>query len=793
MSDISRSLLNIPVGFLELGLTLINNTVKKVQNTIESLSGQGSDFKSTLPPVNGPTNLDSALSDFANQLIRIGRITPLEGFEMARFFGEVLRSARGSFGYVDVQDPRSLALCLAFPLSATGLMTETMLRGLVYYTAVGRGLFLRSTADVIETFSEVRPFISLQYKELIEWHQERLARCPGDSVTRAELGRIYTKCGRYEDAVRELNEAARDPRSRAVALHDSAVAHHRAGRFRQALEDGVAALQANPDNERARFWLWLSAKKLGGYPDSVPVESRMAMQAGHEPTELRYEDIAPRIGLDKTSGGRGVAVFDYNNDGLLDIVVTSTQAGCSLYRNNGDGSFTDVSIESGLDRCVNSFAVIAGDYDNDGFVDLFITRLGFYSGDCVLYHNNGDGTFTDVTRKAGLQIWGPAWTAGWADYDLDGYLDLFVVNNLGGIFDRHLPNRLFHNNGDGTFSEVTEKSGIRCVYPTLGSCWGDYNNDGYPDLFLSGVGRPMLFRNNGNGTFTDVSIAAGFSDLVVGATCCFADYDNDGWLDIVQHVWSEHEDVIHTMKTGHARQGGQTTRVYHNNRDGTFRERSREIGIDGCWGTMSGAVADVNNDGFLDLLLGNGGPRVDRLEPLVLLENDGGRFHNVTFTAGLPAVGKNHGTNCADLFGDGRLSIIIGAGGLYPGDLLTTPVYYPKHLPGNYINVRLKGTNCNRDAIGARITLIAGELRQMREVSGGTNFGCLPAEQHFGLGSITVVDALEIRWPGGALQRIENPPVNQTIRVIEGHQHWEYVYQRAADSGPGYVGPSAAA
>ena len=780
MSTPLANFLKIPASFLEAGLVAMNSGVRTLQTGIEMLAGQKSDPGTNAPPIDGPQNLDTALSDFGNRVVRISRLTPLEGGEILKAMGEIMVSARRSFGYLELRDPRIVMLPLAVPLAAAGLAGEALLRATVVFSLVGPRRTPTFIDQVAEMFSDVGVFASLEYKELIDRHRDRLERAPNDYATRAELGHVYIKCGLYDHAVRELEIAARNPATREQALHDRAVAHYRAGRFDQAVQDGVATLALNPKNERARSWLWLSSRSLGGYPETVPAAFRMEMKVGYEPAAVRYEDIAAKIGLDKTSAGRGTAVFDYNNDGFLDIVITAAHAGCNLYRNNGDGTFTDVSIESGLDKCVNGFVVAAGDYDNDGFVDLFVTRAGFFSGEGTLYHNNGDGTFTDVSQKAGVRTWGPGFTASWVDYDCDGYLDLFIANNLGGLLDRRKPNRLFHNNGDGSFTEVTREAGLAAsVFPTIGSAWGDYNNDGYPDLFISsGLGRPELYRNNGDGTFTEVGVKAGLGDFLIGSTCFFCDYDNDGWLDIVQFAWSDHEDVVETMKTGHGPEDGSVARVFHNNRDGTFTKLNRELGIDGCWGTMSGNFADLNNDGHLDFLLGNGSPRMDRLEPLVLLENDGRKFHNVTFSAGLPFVGKSHGTNCADLFGDGRLSVIVAAGGAYPGDLLTTSVYCPKERTGNYLNVRLTGTKSNRDAIGARITLISGEDRQMREVGGGTNFGCLPYEQHFGLGKGTKVDVLEIRWPSGLRQRVEDPPVNSTIRVTEGEAGWKELYQR---------------
>jgi tetratricopeptide (TPR) repeat protein len=777
MSSRFAEFLKFPAGVVELGLNALDAGAKTMRSSIDAVTGTR--VTRDGPPVDGPCDLDTALADFANQIVRIGWISLPGGAPLKQVASDVLNSARRAFGYLNLNDPRTLALPFELPISATGIAAEAMLRMMAVYSVVGPRRMPMFVSNAAEVYVETAVFIGLEYKQVIERYKEHLKTEPDDAKTRLELGRLYLKCGLYDDAVRELNLAAKDSGLTARAKQESSLAHLRAGRFADAVSDGVASMTADASSERARAVMWLASQNTGGYPASVPQAFRMELKAGYEPARVKFENIAAKIGMDKICAGRGTAVFDYNNDGLLDIVVTAAHAGCTLYRNNGDGTFTDVTVGSGLDECVNGFVIIAGDYDNDGFPDLFVTRLGFYYGECDLYHNNGNGTFTNVTAQAGLRNWGPAYTASWVDYDCDGRLDLFIGYNLGGMFDRRAQNRLFHNNGDGTFTDVTEEAGLANVFTTIGSCWGDYNDDGYPDLFLSsGLGRPQLFRNNGNGTFTDVSIAAGLKDFLVGTTCAFLDYNNDGRLDIVQYSWSDHEDAIETMKTGHGPKDGSPLVIYHNNGDGTFTAKTRELGLDGCWGTMSGNIGDVNNDGFMDLLLGNGSPRMERLEPFILLENDRGTFHNTTFAAGLPFSGKSHGTNCADLFGDGRMSIIIAAGGGYPGDLLQTAVHCPVSLPGNYLNVRLRGVKSNRDGNGARITLFSGNSRQIREVNHGSSFGCLPLEQHFGLGTAMQVDAIEIRWPSGLVERVENPPVNETIRVVEGAGGWEAVYGR---------------
>jgi hypothetical protein len=772
-------LFKLPADLLETGLLTMHAAIGTAQRGLEQVTGK-SRVHEAGAPVDGPSDVDLAVSDFANRVARIARYAPAAASEVPRVSAEIADAARRSFSFVNLTDPKSVAFPAQLALSVGSLAVQSALRGLATFEFFGPSRIQSLVRDVYEMYTELPVFVGLEYKDIIARCESRLKSEPGDHKTRVELGEILGKCGLYEQSEAELLKVPKESRLYGRARHEAAVSMGRAGKLQRAAELGVDAMNADPSNERARYWLWLTARKMGAYPAFVPEDYRMEVTCGYEKPVVEFKDIAPQIGLDKTSGGRGIAIFDYDNDGFLDIAIAAAHGGCSLYHNNGDGTFTDVSIGSGIDKSVNTFALLAADYNNDGWVDLYVTRLGFYGGEGELLRNNGDGTFTNVTAEAGLTLWGPAFGASWVDYDGDGFLDLFIANNLGGLFDRKTPNRLFHNNGDGTFTETTEQAGLKTVWPTIGCAWGDYDNDGRPDLFVSNaMGRSQLYHNNGDGTFTDVSEKAGVTEQAFGTNAAFWDYDNDGWLDIAQFVWSDHEDVIHTMRFGDGPPDSSPMRVYRNNRDGTFTQVNRQLGLNGAWGTMSANIGDVNNDGYIDVVLGNGSPKMDRLDPMVLLEFDGARFRNTTFAAGLAYRGKSHGVNIADLFGDGRMSILVASGGQYPGDLLTTSVYYPNRLAGNYVNIRLVGVRSNRSAIGAKISVQADGHWQYREVSGGTNFGCLPLEQHFGFSSTPCIDVIEVRWPSGLQQRFEGPPINHTYEFTEGRSGWRDVYAKS--------------
>ncbi len=777
-----NSLVQLTERFVESGILITDGALRSAQSAIGLLAGQDSPRMSVDPPVNGPVTLDDATADLSNQLVRLAATTPVSTPALANLGRELMHIAKMSFSGLDLSRPADwMALPFQLPFSFGTLMTQGALRALHVSSIVGPRNAAGFAAYMAESFNDIQIFVTLQYKEQVAQAREEIERTPDDAGAHLRLGRLLLKTGLFRDAAAELRIAAGDPSISAEALADGTVAHFRAGDLLEAVRDGAESLALNPAQNRTRFWVWLAAQKLGGYPSDTPEEARMEVRAGHEHTEVEFEDVTLKVGIDKTSAGRGTAVFDMDGDGYLDVVVASAHGGVNIYHNNGDGTFSDVTVGSGLEECVNSFCVAVGDYNNDGLDDLFVTRLGFYVGDSVLYRNNGDGTFTDVTGEAGIGSWGPGFSAQWVDYDCDGNLDLFLANNLGGLFDRKTPNRLYHNNGDGTFTEVSSEAGLHSLVPSIGGAWGDYDNDGYPDLFVSnGVGRSQLYHNNGDGTFTEVSREAGVDKISFGSVSFWCDYDNDGWLDLVQYIWSPEEDVLHTLRHGEGPSNGHPMRIYHNNRNGTFTLRNRNLGINGCWGTMSGASGDFNNDGYIDFLLGNGDPHMNRTEPPTLLEFDSrtGRYKDVTFTAGLPFLGKTHGANMADLGGDGRLCILLASGGAYPGDLLTMSVFRPKELPGNYLNVRLVGTRSNRNAIGARITAVFAGRAAHQLVNGGTGFGCMPFEQHFGLGTCDRVEALHILWPNGSKQSLENLPANTTIRITEGNPGYEEVYKR---------------
>jgi enediyne biosynthesis protein E4 len=491
----------------------------------------------------------------------------------------------------------------------------------------------------------------------------------------------------------------------------------------------------------------------------------------------------------------GVALLDYNNDGLLDIFVVNgghiTNPMMSpdnfdrhdprywnrLYRQNRDGSFTDVTEQAGLANAGDGnygMGVAVGDYDNDGYPDIYVTSYGKN----ILYHNNGDGTFTDVTAKAGVAAGGWSVSAGFFDYDNDGKLDLFVTRYMewdtehskdcGGNFHTYCPpgefprttNILYHNRGDGTFEDVSTKSGIAAKKGHgLGVAFADYDGDGLTDIYVANDGmQQYLFHNNGNGTFNEVGLEAGAGlnadgGPLSGMGVVFQDYDNDGRPDV----------IVTTLPR-------QTYGVFHNDGHGAFSEQGLQTGISMLSGVTSGwgvGLEDFDNDGQKDLFIAQGhvldnvekiDPSLHYLEPMLLALNHGGRFDPVD--PGTTALFAARGAAFGDLNNDGWMDAVVTVLG---GHLQVFMNRAENHANAHWLTITLRGKRSNRDGFGARV-LVNGQTRFA--TTAGSYESVNDKRLHFGLGAAKTAK-IEVFWPSGTHQVLDDIKADQFLEIRE--------------------------
>jgi hypothetical protein len=554
-------------------------------------------------------------------------------------------------------------------------------------------------------------------------------------------------------------------------LRPGGVHHHLAG-AQSAFARLTPHVAADPDNLELRWLLNLSAMLQGRYPEIVPNAARFPADLFKSATTLpRFVDVARAAKLGRMDTAGATIADDFDNDGLVDVVFTAVDfcAPARLYRNRGDGTFEDRTEAAGLARQLGGLNATQTDYDNDGRIDLFIHRGGWeIPMRNSLLHNNGDGTFTDVTRAAGLSS--PAYSthsAAWADIDLDGRLDLFVGHELA-------PSQLFRNRGDGTFEDVTARAGVGATAFTKGVTFGDYDNDGYPDLYVSNMfGDNVLYHNNRDGTFTNVAPALGVDKPFASFPTWFFDANNDGWLDIfvASYPNSVEEFVKHYLGLPPK---AETLKLYRNNGNGTFTDATAAMGLARVVPTMGANFGDLDNDGFLDMYLGTGAPSFASLMPNVMLRNDGGRrFVDVTETTGTGHLQKGHGVAFVDLDNDGDEDVVLNVGGAVPGDRYEDALFENPGAPGrHWTSVKLVGTKSNRAGIGARLRVTAREggqsVLRAREVTSGGSFGSNSLTQHIGLGRASRIDALEVYWPAsGTRQTFRNVPLDAFIEVRE--------------------------
>jgi hypothetical protein len=525
----------------------------------------------------------------------------------------------------------------------------------------------------------------------------------------------------------------------------------------------------------------------------------VAQQSGITVKTVYGDEKRNRYLLETT--GCGAAFIDYNNDGWIDVFLVNgtrldgmppDQAKPSyLYRNNQNGTFTDVTDKAGITLSGWGQGISVGDYDNDGFDDLFVS----YYGKNALYRNKGDGTFTNIAEKAGVANNRSRWGSGCAflDYDRDGNLDLFVASYIdldlktaplpetgpclykgltvacgppglpGGV------NTLYRNKGDGTFADVSEESGIRKTNGTygLGVLVADFNNDGWADIYVANDSAPAaLYHNNKNGTFTDIGVEAGCAFSIdgkpqAGMGVSAGDYDRDGWLDIIKTNFS-----------------GDTPSLYRNNGKSAFDDVTfpAGIGISTRWLGWGCGFVDLDNNGWLDIFLVNGHvyPEVERLtteagyaQRKVLFKNlQNSRFEDVSDAVGGAVVAPTPGRGCAfgDYDNDGDIDILINPVNARP-ELLRCD----SASKNNWIKIKAVGTKSNRSGIGARIRAVTEDGAQIDEVrSGGSYYSQNDLRVHFGLGKRDKVKSLEISWPSGKTETLTDIAANQIITIKEG-------------------------
>lgn len=534
-------------------------------------------------------------------------------------------------------------------------------------------------------------------------------------------------------------------------------------------------LKTNPKHATGRWLLNLAHMTLGTHPDGVdprfliPPERFQSVE-----TFPRLVNIAPELGIDAFDLCGGSITDDFTGDGLLDIVATSWDTSVSMhfFKNTGDGTFSDISKEAGLTGLFGGLNLNQADIDNDGDLDILVLRGAWWGENGrhpnSLLRNDGLGHFVDITFAAGLgKVHYPTQAAAWADYDNDGDIDLYVGNEA-------FPSQLFRNDGTGRFVDVAAEAGVLNDRFTKGVVWGDYNGDRLPDLYVSNYGEEnRLYRNDGHGRFTDVAPELGVTHPIKSFPTWFWDFDNDGVLDLYVSSWWPDVKYLAAEYFDEPSEA-EFMCLYRGDGKGGFENVIEKCGLRRYALPMGANFGDIDNDGYPDFYLGTGYPEYEGLMPnLLFINRNGERFIDVTYAAGVGHLQKGHGVSFADLDNDGDQDLHIQMGGAFPGDKSSNLLYENPGFRNHSICLRLVGQTSNRFGVGARIKAEThdGDTRRTvyTWVNSGGSFGANPLRPQVGLGRATVVDTLEVYWPtSDTTQRFENVKADQSLEITEG-------------------------
>ena len=541
-----------------------------------------------------------------------------------------------------------------------------------------------------------------------------------------------------------------------------------------------------PDDLQSRYLLNIAYMTLGKYPDSVPrqwlIESEIFKQ--NVTGNIVFKDVGGKKGVDMNGISGGCVVEDLDNDGLLDIMASSYGLSDQVryMRQQKDGSFKTETLSSGLVGITGGLNLVHADFNNDGFADFAILRGGWWGKNAKfplsLIKNNGNNSFEDVTIESGLYSPYPTQTAAWGDFNNDGWIDLFVAHE-------NYPCQLFINN-KGKFKDIAPKLGLNITTFAKGCVWGDINNDGFPDLYLSALGAPNKLwlnkpgANPGERIFEDISRSAGVEEPLYSFPTWFFDFDNDGWLDLFV---SGYDTRRFSQVGGDAARDmlgmpplGELPRLYHNNGNNTFTDVSAAYGVNHVNYAMGCNFGDIDNDGWLDYYLGTGAPEYTSIVPNKLYRNIGGKkFEDITYATNTGHIQKGHAVAFADIDNDGDRDIYEVMGGAVEGDRFRNVLFENSSATGNHwVQLKLEGTNSNKAAIGARVRIKikmpdGGSQNFYHTVCTGGSFGSSPLRIEAGLGKATAIEEIEIRWPNTkqSVEVITNVSMDTLVKIKE--------------------------